>query len=86
MKSVSAKELKNKTGSLLRRVAGGERILITKRGKPHALLSPVGKEQLQPAGLRSYEHAWTDIETTLKSRRPRFKTWQDAIRWTRWRT
>lgn len=86
MKSISAKELKNQTGKVLRRVGEGEKVLITKRGKPWALLSPVEEDQLKPVGLRSYEEAWKDIERTLKGIRPRFKTWEDAIRWTRWRS
>ena len=85
MKSISAKELKNQTGEVLRRVGGGEKVLITMRGKPWALLSPVAEEQLKPAGLRDYGKAWEDIERTLKARRPRFKTWEEAMRGTRWR-
>ena len=83
MKSVSAKELKNQTGEVLRRVGGGEKVLVTKRGKPWALLSPVSEEQLMPPGLRSYGEAWEDIEKTLKTTRPRFKRWKEAMRWTR---
>lgn len=83
MKSVTAKELKNKTGAVLRRVGGGERVLITKRGKPYALISPVQKEQLVPQDLRPYEAAWEEIEKTLKTTRPRHKTWEEAVRWSR---
>ncbi len=85
MKSISAKELKNQTGEVLRRVGAGERVLITKRGKPLALLSPVKEDHLKPVGLRAYEEAWQDIEKTLRITRPRFKTWQEAMRVTRWR-
>jgi prevent-host-death family protein len=86
MKSVTAKELKNQTGKVLRRVGSGERVLITKRGKPWAVLSPATDGELKPEGLRTYQEAWGDIEKTLKTSRPRFKTWQEAMRWTRWRT
>jgi len=85
MKSISAKELKNQTGAVLRRVEHGEKVLITKRGTPCALVSPVEEKHLKPAGLRVYGEAWQDIEKTLKAGKPRFKTWQEAIRWTRWR-
>jgi prevent-host-death family protein len=83
MKSISAKELKNRTGEVLRRVEEGEKVVITKRGKPCAVLSPVAEELLLPDGLRSYSEAWADIEQTLKTTRPHFKTWEEAMRWTR---
>ncbi len=85
MKSVTAKELKNRTGEVLRRVGAGEKVLITKRGKPMALLSPVKTGQLKPPELDTYEDAWAKIEEKLKSTRPRFKTWREAMRATRWR-
>jgi len=83
MKSISAKELKSRTEDVLRRVEEGEKVLILKRGKPCAVLSPVVEEHLSPAGLRPYAEAWEDIEQTLKTTQPRYKTWQEAARWTR---
>ena len=83
MKSISAKELKNRTGEVLRRVEEGEKVVITKRGKPCAMLSPVTEEQIVSDGLRSYSEAWEDIEQTLKTTRPRYPTWEEAVRWTR---
>lgn len=83
MKSCSAKELKNHTGEILRQVGNGQKILITKNGKPHAVLSPVHQEQVNDSDIRSFEEAWTDIEQSLRTTRPPFKTWQEAIRWTR---
>jgi prevent-host-death family protein len=83
MKSISAKELKNRTGEVLRRVEEGEKVVITKRGKPCAMLSPVAEEPILPDRLRSYSEAWEDIELTLKTTRPRYKTWEEAVRWTR---
>jgi prevent-host-death family protein len=82
MKSISAKELKSRTGEVLRRVEEGEKVLITKRGKPCAVLSPVAEGQLLPVGLRPYAEAWEDIERTLKATQPRYKTWEEAMRWT----
>lgn len=38
MKSVGSRELKNRLGRYLRRVASGEELLITDRGKPVACL------------------------------------------------
>lgn len=83
MKSCSAKELKNHTGEILRQVGSGEKVLITKRGKPCAILSPVENGQVPDKGVRSFQEAWSDIEHTLRATRPAFKTWQEAMRWTR---
>jgi prevent-host-death family protein len=83
MKSITATELKNGTGDVLRRVIRGEKVLVTKRGKPCALISPVGEEQSSTMELRPYENAWEDIQKTLRNTKPRHKTWEDAIRWSR---
>ena len=33
--------------------------------------------------VRDYDEAWKDIGKALKAGRPRFKTWQEAMRWGR---
>ncbi len=83
MKSYSAKELKNHTGEILRQVGSGQRVLITKHGKPYAVLSPVYQAQLDDSDIRSFEEAWADIEQSLRTTRPQLKTWQEAMQWTR---
>jgi prevent-host-death family protein len=45
MKSVGSRELKNRLGRYLRRVASGEELLITDRGKPVARLTSARKAQ-----------------------------------------
>jgi prevent-host-death family protein len=42
MVSVASRELRNNTAGLLRRVRGGERVVITTRGEPVAALVPLG--------------------------------------------
>lgn len=83
MKSITAKKLKNTTGAVLRWVGRGEKVLVTKRGKPCALISPVGDEQSRAGELRPYGRAWEDIEKALGRTKARHKTWEDAIRWSR---
>jgi len=83
MKSVTAKQLKNSTGDVLRRVGRGEKVVVTKRGRPCAVISPVAEEQLGAAEVRPYAEAWNDIEKALRSTKARHKTWEDAIRWSR---
>ncbi len=83
MKSISAKELKNRTGQVLKLVEGGQKVLITMRSKPFAVLSPVRDVEEGTANLRPYEEAWKDIEKTLQSTKPEFGSVAEAMRWTR---
>ena len=73
MKSCSAKELKNHTGEILRQVGSGEKVLITKRGKPCAILSPVENGQVANKRVRSFQEAWSGIEHTLRTYTPRIQ-------------
>jgi len=54
MASVGVRELRQRASELLRRVAGGETIEVTDRGRPVALLSPLPEtgalERLRAAG------------------------------------
>ncbi|MBI4483672.1 MAG: type II toxin-antitoxin system prevent-host-death family antitoxin, partial [Acidobacteria bacterium] len=40
MKVITAKALKNRTGEALRYVARGGKLVVTRRGKPLAVLAP----------------------------------------------
>ena len=54
MDSVGVKELRQNASKVLRRVAAGESLLVTDRGRPIARLSPLtrsGITELQAAGL-----------------------------------
>ena len=83
MKTVTAKELKNRTGPILRNVNKGERVVVTKRGKPCAIISPVQSEQLRTDELRPYAEAWADLAKTLQRSKAPYKTWKDALKWSR---
>ena len=83
MKTMAAKELKNKTGEAMRTVSNGEKVLITMRGNPFALISPVTTDSLEKLNLRSMDTAWADIEKTLKRSKPKFKSLKEAMNWTR---
>lgn len=80
MKIISAKELKNKTGEALRLVSKGERVLVTRRGKPFSCISPFTEDEF---ALRPFEQAWKDIEKTLERTEPHFKSWSEAMGWVR---
>jgi prevent-host-death family protein len=49
MKTVTAKELKNRTGEALRAVGRRERVLITRRGRPYAVLLAVEDAPTSPS-------------------------------------
>lgn len=44
MESVSQREMRNRSGELLRRVAEGESVLITNGGVPAAVMIPAGSD------------------------------------------
>lgn len=84
MNTATAKQLKNRTGEALRHVVRGRRVLITRRGKPVAVLAPVGETLTREvSALRPFSEAWADIETQLKATTPPFRTWKEALRWSR---
>lgn len=57
MYSVGARELKQHTGEIMERVRGGERVLLTMRGEPFAVISPVNQEAIQEAVQVEAENA-----------------------------
>ena len=87
MGTVTAKQLKQKTGEMIRRVKSGERLTITYRGKPVAIMAPPTNDEAQALRkLRSLDEAWRDIEETLATTKPGFKGWKEATEWARNRT
>jgi len=49
--SVSIRELRNKGGDVLARVERGERLIVTRGGRPAAELAPVGRAPLDATTL-----------------------------------
>jgi prevent-host-death family protein len=78
MKPMTARELKNSTGEVVRSLRRGESILLTFRGKPLGTIVPIGADDREPNRVRPYEEAWKEIETQLKRSKPRFASWKDA--------
>lgn len=65
--NVSVRELKSHLSDLLNRVAAGERITVTKRGKPIATVSAVSAEHVENDPLRRLERAdWITRPTKPK--------------------
>jgi prevent-host-death family protein len=86
MGTVTAKELKQKTGEMIRRVKSGERLTITLRGKTVAVLAPPEVDQAEEFPRRPPDEAWDDIEKTLERTKPEFPGWKEATDWARNRT
>ena len=57
MKTVSARQANHEFSDLLSRVERGEEILITKRSKPVAVLTPYRPQQMTPERERAIQHA-----------------------------
>ena len=83
MKTVTAKDLKNRTGDAIQAAARGEKIVVTLRGKPVALISPLNAEMLEKQSLRNMKVAWDDIEKTMENSKPEFESAEEAMDWTR---
>jgi prevent-host-death family protein len=83
MKTMTARSLKNKTGEAMRAVARGEKVIVTLRGKPFALMTPATTETIRKEHLRPFHEAWSDIENSLRKTAPHFKSVKEAMAWTR---
>lgn len=87
MGTVTAKQLKQHTGEIIKRLKSGERLTITHRGKPVAIMAPPTNDETEVLReLRSFDEAWADIEKTLGKTKPAFKGWKEATEWVRNRT
>ena len=84
MGTVTAKQLKQRTGEIIKRLKSGERLTLTHRGKPVAVIDPfLSEEERISPGLRSFDEAWEDIERELEKTKPPFDSWKKATRWAR---
>ena len=78
MKPMSARDLKNSTGAVVRTLRRGESILLTFRGKPLGTIEPLRPDTRNVPAIQRYEDAWPALEAELKRSTPRFASWQDA--------
>jgi prevent-host-death family protein len=76
--TMTAKELKNRTGDAFRAVSRGDRVLLTRRGKTVAVLVPLDypgrDEEVLP-----YDQAWQEIEAALAASEPEYVTLEEAM-------
>jgi len=77
--TITAKQLKQKTGEVVKRVIAGERMAVTYRGKGIAFIVPSTQEKNAATDASGeVEHAWRDIEAALERTEPRFEGWREA--------
>ena len=81
MGTITAKQLKQKTGEVIKRIKSGERLTLTYRGKPLAVIEPTTDKDINK--VSDLVKAWDRIESTLNSTNPEFKNWREATGWVR---
>ena len=79
METVSSRELKNKCAEVLRRVRKGERIMVTNRGKPVAVIIPAAEALADEGLVPPLNEAWADIEAALEKSLPEHESWKEAM-------
>ena len=78
MKPLTARELKNSTGEVVRTLRRGESMLLTFRGQPLGTIEPLRARDQRAPSIQPYEEAWAEIEEQLKHTKPRFASWKEA--------
>ena len=81
----TVKELRQDTPRLLAEIGTGERFVITRRGKPVAVLAPFTPPKEPARPVRPFAEAWEEIESALLSSEPAFATLEEALGHTRQR-
>jgi len=76
--TMTAKELKNRTGDAFRAIARGERVMLTRRGKTVAVLVPVDFPTVEDEVL-PYDEAWQMIEDALAASEPEYASLEEAM-------
>jgi len=74
---VGARELKQHTGEIIERVRTGERVLITHRGEPVAVISPIDQEKLREALASEAGRAEKETLGWLAASEGAFSFWEN---------
>ncbi len=78
MYSVGARELKQHTGEIVERVRKGERVLLTMRGEPVAVISPVDRRIIEEAIEIEAQRAERESLGWLAASESSFSFWNNA--------
>ena len=74
---IGARELKQHTGEIIKRVRMGERVLITHRGETVAVISPVDQEVLREALASEANRAERETLGWLAASEGAFSFWEN---------
>jgi prevent-host-death family protein len=78
LKPMTAPDLKNSTGEVVRALRRGESILLTFRGRPLGTIEPLRPGEVEAAAVLPYDEAWAEIEDQLRRSAPHFPSWREA--------
>lgn len=78
MYSVGTRELKQHTGEIVERVRNGERVLLTLRGEPVAVISPVDQRAIEEVLKKEAEKAEKESLGWLAASESSFSFWDSA--------
>ncbi len=74
---VGARELKQHTGEIVKRVRNGERVLVTLRGEPVAVISPVDRRAIEEAVESEARRAEQESLNWLAASESSFSFWDN---------
>lgn len=74
---VGARELKQHTGEIIERVVRGERVILTMRGNPVAVISPIDQEALDKALNLEARRASEESLEWLRASEGAFEFWDN---------
>jgi len=84
MQTVTAKDLKNRTGEILRMVRAGASVAVTNRGRRVAVISPASPDAAGETPRRNTNSdLWVEIQAALAATAPEHADWREALRRTR---
>lgn len=77
MYRVGARELKQHTGEIIERVRSGERVVLTLRGSPVAVISPIDQDVLEEALKEETKRAEKESLGWLAASESAFDFWEN---------
>jgi prevent-host-death family protein len=77
MYRIGTRELKQHTGEIMARVQQGERVIVTYRGNPIAVISPIDQDTLEAMLAKEGERAEASSLGWLKASETAFGFWNN---------
>jgi prevent-host-death family protein len=77
VRKVGTRELKQHTGEIIEKVRMGERVILTLRGEPVAVISPIDREAVEEAVISEAERAERESLGWLAAGEGAFSFWEN---------